>query len=115
MLQKQSEHLAYFSKGPIRPKVLHPNQTDGFEARFKERNENIAAWLSLLIDTSYRHEAHERSGYVGMQFKTALGPEHEAIMAKIERIAKNFRIAGYTIGGTLLTSGVGAACYYFLQ
>ena len=52
LLQKQKEHQTYIAEGPIYPQIMHPNQRVGFEARFKARNDNIAARLKFLINTS---------------------------------------------------------------
>jgi len=111
----QKEHNDYVAGGPIRPREMHPNQVSGFEDRFSKRNKLLSDWIDALIDSSFRHEAYEHKGYVGLQLETTLSPEHQAIMEKLERTSRNFQMArriGYGVAATAAT-GAGLCIYLF--
>ncbi len=107
----KDEHDVYVEKGP-RMKNLHLNQRTGFEERFKVRNEIISDLLDLVIDSSYRHEAHQAKGYLGINFETELSERYGKVMERLKKTALYFK---YSRWGLMGASGVGAACWIYLM
>ena len=114
LIALQAQHAEHFGRGPVLPEVAPDGLVNGFNEHFQARNQLLAQWLEMLIDSSYRHEAHEKKGYVGIEFESELRADYAIVLAKLKKIARRFRIANYTIGGTV-AAGAGATCYYFLQ
>lgn len=98
---------------PLSPNA-HENLRSGFIEHFRARNQHIQDWLSFLIDTSHRHEAHARLGYVGLELERQINQKYQTILDRLKAVARRFRIAAYTISATLATGAAGTACYYLL-
>lgn len=114
LLQIQAKHQSYVKNGAVTPPNIHPNQIEGFQNRFNERNSILRDWLELMIDSTYRHEAHEQKGYVGIELESELSEETNTLMEKLATKAKVFKRIRIGIYSTGTASAIGTACYYFL-
>jgi hypothetical protein len=110
LLELQRQHQSYVEQGPKLQKKAPEGLTEGFSAQFEKRNQTINAMVTLLIDASYRHEVHEKLGYVGLDVAESSLVEYSSVLDRLERIATRFRITAYTLG-TATLGGLGACLY----
>lgn len=111
---RQREHAAYVATGgPAVERDAPPELRNGYEQRFKTRNAIIAKWLVLAIESTHRQEAHEKAGYLGLQYSSDLRTKYETITEKLKATQKKLVRArvgiGVTVGGA-----AAAACYLWM-
>ncbi len=106
--------LVYVASGPKRPNVVPAELGKGFEARFKIRNQKLIEWLDFLMDESYRQEAHEARGYLGLDLNKALSEDYESVLNKLNLTARKFAIARNTLFG-IGASGAAACAWYLMS
>ena len=114
-LEMQKAHQAHVARGPQPARNIHANAAPEFSTRFATRNKIIADWISLMIDSTHRHAAHEKKNYVGIEFETPLTPAQQLALDKLGEAAKTIRIIRYGLGGTAGAAGAGAGCWYLMN
>src|SRR5262249_28880100 len=76
VLEIQAAHDRHAAGGPIQ---AHDNPTD-----FAARNQILSKLIELVLDSTYRQEAHSRLGYVGMKFSTPMLEKYAQILVRLQ-------------------------------
>lgn len=114
LTELKQEHLKHFERGPQLEPNAPSNLAKGFNEQFQLRNQLLQDWMDMLIDTSYRHEAHERLGYVGLELDKVVDAKYESILNRLQTVAKRFRVTAYSLSLTTGGAIVAGACGYLL-
>ncbi|MGE0764361.1 MAG: hypothetical protein AB7N80_13855 [Bdellovibrionales bacterium] len=108
-------HQAYMKAGPKPPKEVPPQLAPNFSERFAQRNAMLIEWADFLHDESFRQEAHEAQGYLGLDLDKQIAQEYVSVLARLSKIARRFQIALYTTYGAGATGVAAGACAWWLE